>query len=510
MGLFSIFTRRNEKRALPLSPTVGTTSMIFGGASDAGPAVNENTALTASAVWAAVACIADTISCLPVHVLESASGAKQFDHPLYALLHDQPNEYMTAASFRTAMMTNLLLWGNGYAAIERDSAGRPTGLYPMLSSATRTGRTADGLLYYTTYIGTQAFTLRPDEVFHVLGLTPNGITGLSPIEYAKRSVGLSIALEKFASKFFSNGGNLSGILELPAGMPDEAIKNFLATWRREHTGIENSLKVGLLTDGAKFHQTGTDPEKGQMVDTRVHQLREVARIFRVPPHKIGDLERATFSNIEHQSLEFMQDGIAPWTVKWEQEARRKLLLEVEKPRLEVRFNLDAMLRADTKSRYEAHASGLNSGFLTTNEVRAKEGLPPVEGGDVLRVPLNMGPAAPTPPAPTTPAARALLEDAARRLLVKEAKAAQRAAKKHAGKPDEFRAWATEFYTRHEPLVEKTLAAGKDAAAFAKAHCQESREALVSAFTAGTLEDTLDEWEALRPIAIAERLTKDTI
>lgn len=482
------------------------------GASDTGLKVNEQVAMTASAVWGAVQIIASAVSTLPVHVMRRQDGGKDQAHAVRHLLANEPNEYMTAPVFRECLMVNLLLWGNGYAAIERDDLGRPTALLPMRSDCTR-ARRVNGQIAYQTTIGDRAYTLRTDQVFHVMGMSFDGISGLAPIEFHRQTVGLSLATQTFAAKFFSNAGNLGGLLSTPP-MNDEALRKFAADWRTKNVGLDNAMKVAVLPDGYKFTPTGTDPEKGQMLATRVFQIREIARIYRVPAHMLGDTEKASYASLEVQHTEFHTQCIQPWCVKLEAEADRKLLLEAEKPTHEVKFNLDAMLRATTRERYAAHVQATGAPFATTNEARAKEGLPPVDGGDALLRPLNMGPTKPgaQPPPAANPAARSLIEDAARRLLTKEAKALARAAKKHAAKPDEFRAWADDFYARHRGLVAATLTTPFAVAAvtiatddYAARHCDESRAAAVEAFAAGATDDLSDTWEAMRPHDVAEQL-----
>jgi hypothetical protein len=349
-----------------------------------------------------------------------------------------------------------------------------------------------------------------------MGLSFDGIMGLPPIEYARQTVGLSLATTSFASKFFANAGNVGGLISTPP-MSDAALKEFARTWKERYTGLDNALKVAVLPDGYKFTPTSVDPEKGQMLATRVFQIREVARIYRVPAHMLGDTEKASYASLEVQNTEFYTQCILPWVAKLESEANRKLLLEAEKPTLECRFNMDSSARATLRERYAAHTQGIQGGFLTINEARAKEGLPPVEGGDDLLRPLNLGPVKPgsggaanQPPA--NPAARSLIEDTARRYLTKEIRAVQRAAKKHAGKADEFRTWAADFYGKHRALVAGAVAvpfttAGitADADEYAIKHCDEQRAAIIDAFDAGNIDDQLDTWEAMKPHDIAENL-----
>jgi HK97 family phage portal protein len=507
-----------------LPPTIGIFNAV--GRSDAGIVVDEYSALTASAVYACVSVIANTIGTLPIHVQKKDQAEKVIDHPVYRLLHDEPNELMTSVVFRETMMLNLLLWGHCNAFIEKDPQGIPVALYPLRSAVTRPIRMF-GQLLYLTQVGTTMMYLTPDQVFSVVNLTLDGITPISPIMEARQSVGLSLALERFAAKFFGNGSNVGGILTLPPGMKPEAVENFVASWKKKYAGPDNALKIGLLPPDYKFTPTSTDPEKAQALQARVNQIREIARIYRVPLHKVGDLERGTFSNIEFQSREFVSDCLQPWCVKWEQEANRKLFLEREKPSLEVKFDLDGLLRADIAARNAAYMQGRQGGWLTVNEIREKEGLPPVAGGDSLLQPLNMTPiggggalTAPTPPKSDVddqaPASRALIIDAAQRVLTKESKAFARAAKKFVGHPDELRAWADNFYTAHADLVTRAMTASFKAAAiglaptdYAKRHCADSIRAIGAAIDAGaTADDVIDEWETTRPAEIADQvLTK---
>ncbi len=411
MGMLSkLFTRSNEERLQvqtgnqpSLLPPV--FSLFAGGPSDAGVTVDQVSALTVTTVLRCVSLIASTIGTLPLHVVTQADGQKVKGHSLQPLLLRAPNEFMNQVVFREALMTNALLWGAGYAYIERDTLGQPLGLFPLRSSVTRPVR-LDGTLSYITQLGTEVQYLRPDQILVVNGgITLDGISPLAPVGNGRNAIGLSLALEKFAGKFFSNGGNIGGILQVPQGMSPEAIDNFKSSWVRNYTGPNNSLKTAVLTGDMKFTKTGTEPEAGQMLGSREHQVREICRVFGVPPHLAFDLSKASYASIEQQSLEFMQYGIQPHCVRLEQEAAGKLLLTREQDELEIRFDLTAMLRTDTVARYSAYNTGLQAGFLTVNEVRAKEGLAPVTGGDVLRVPLNMGPAASpstTATAPTLP------------------------------------------------------------------------------------------------------------
>lgn len=528
MGFFNRLFARTETRAATTTTYLPETfgGGFSGGYNDSGVSVSESTALAASAVYSSCKILAEAVAQLPLHVFQRAEGGKDYQHPVARLLAAEPNEYMTAATFREAMMLNLCLYGNAYAVIERDHAGVPMALYPLRSDCTKPIR-ENGQQFYQTRVGSTVITLSPDQVLHVLNFSLDGFVGISPIQQARQNIGLSIALERFAAKLFSNGGNVGGILKLPK-MNDDAMKAFVASWRNNYVGLENALKVAVLEENMSFTPTTIDPEKAQVKEARTHQVLEVARIFRIPPHMLGVMDKASYASLEISNMEFYQQAIQPIVNRFEQEANRKLLLEREKGLIEVRFNMDAMLRASTKERYDTYATAIINGVMTRAEARAKENLPFIAGSDVLLQPLNLTPVgqqpAPAPPTPATSpstsptAARALVEEAARRVLTKESKALTRAAKKYAGKPEELRAWAETFYTQHEPLVARVFAAPLTAAGstinpadYAREHCAASLRSVTEAAGGGAdTNDICDEWIDIRPAIVADHLlTKGT-
>jgi HK97 family phage portal protein len=354
---------------------------------DTGITVTPELALTCSAVYGCVSVISSAIAGLPLHVVDRQTE-QRVDHELQDLL-DEPNGDMTSATFWETYCVNLLTHGNGYAAVPRDARYRPTQMLPMRSADTEPRR-QDGRLLYVNRTGDRTYTLRPDQVLFTPNMSFDGICGISPIVAARSAVGLSLALEQFAAHFFKNGANVQSILELPM-MSDAALAEFKRRWQSEYAGIENSHKTAAAP-GLKAHRTGVSPEEAQALDSRVHQVREVCRIYRVPPHKVMDLERATFSNIEEQNRDFAENALRPWVVKIEQALCRVLLREDEKRKLRIKFNLDAAIRASLKDRMDADAKGVQAGILTPNEARSHHGLPPVDGGDKLLSPMNMKPA----------------------------------------------------------------------------------------------------------------------
>lgn len=525
MGFLSKLLRL-ETRAAPsayLPTSFGGVNL--GAFADTGVQIHEGNALINSTVWACVSIIAQTISTLPVHVIDRESGEKQYDHPLFKVLTQSPNPFMTPTTFREVLLTNALLHGGSYAAIERDPLGHVAALYPLRSPDVKPKR-ENGMLVFECRVGSSTFMLRPDQIVYLLGWSLDGISPVSPVKAGSQAIGLSVAMERYAAKAFS-GGNIGGILKTPP-MNDDAMKAFITSWKNNYVGIDNAFKVAVLPDPMSFIPTSMDPEKGQMTQAREAQVIEICRYWKVPPSMLGVLSKASYASLEQQNLAFFQQTILPWIVKLEQELALKCFLEVEKPALEIKFNADSLLRASTQERYTAYQTGRQGGWLSINDIRRKEGLPPVDGGDSYLSPLNMTPVnTPGLPAPQnqqeqdeeqeedetdTDAARALIEDAARRVLTKETKAVTRAAKKHAAKPEEFRAWADDWYAKHQPLVARVFTAPIKAAGlkttpdtYATQHCEESRKAVLSAIELGNVDDLADEFETIRPGDIAGAL-----
>lgn len=502
MGLFSKLLGRIETRSTGANDYLGDWG-LFGpaGFADSGVQISESNALICSTVWACVSVIAQTISTLPVHVVARSDGAKQYDHPLHKLLTESPNEFMTPAIFRETFLANALLWGGGYAAITRDELGNANGLYPVRSSDVRPNRRA-GVLSFSVRVGNNTYELAPDQILFLLGWTLDGITPISPIRSGSQTVGLAVAMERYAAKAFS-GANVGGILQTPPMNPD-AMKNFVESWKRNYVGLDAAFKVAVMPDPMKFIPTTLKPQEGQLIEARQAQVIEICRMWKVPPSMLGLLEKSSYSSLEQQNMSFLQQTILPWLVKLEQELNLKCFLERERPLLEVHFNADAMLRASTQERYAAYQVGRQAGFLTVNDIRRKEGLPPVAGGDVLLQPLNMTPVGSQP---DKNAARAILEDTLRRVLTKESKALVRAAKRHKDDPAEFRRAAATFYDSHAELVARTVGAPFKAAGvtvdpktYAERHVAESRAKLEN-----IQPEEIEDWPECRAAAIAEEL-----
>jgi len=355
-----------------------------------------------TAVYACVRILAEAIAGLPLRVYRYKADdgkEKAVGHRLYHLLHNEPNPEMTSFVFRETLMSHLLLWGNAYAQVIRDGRGQVMALYPLLPNKMDVARSANGELTYTYRRDAEesrvspdsgTVTLRRDEVLHIPGLGFDGLVGYSPIAIAKNAIGMAMATEEYGASFFANGANPGGVLEHPGVVKDP--KRVRESWNTVYQGSSNSHRIAVLEEGMKFQAIGIPPEQAQFLETRKFQINEIARIFRIPPHMIGDLEKSSFSNIEQQSLEFVKYTLDPWVVRWEQALQQSLLLPSEKPRYFVRFNVDGLLRGDYQSRMSGYAVGIQNGFFSPNDVRRLEDLnliPDEEGGNVYVLNGNM-------------------------------------------------------------------------------------------------------------------------
>jgi HK97 family phage portal protein len=345
--------------------------------------------MTYSAVWAAVRAISEGVASLPLQVFRrghDGSRSKANDHPLYRILHDQPNPEMSALTFRETLMGHALVWGNGYAEIVRDkNSGRVQQLWPLDPSLVEPVRDENGELYYK--YGQIIFL--PAEILHIKGLSFDGVKGYSVIAQAKNSIGLGMAVEEFGSTFFGQGGKPAGVISVPGKLNSEAIQNMRKSWEDMHATVKNAHRVAILQNGVTYQTIGTPPDDAQWIASRSFQLQEVARWFKIPASKIG-AGAGTYSSLEQDNLAFLQETLRPWLIRWEQEINFKLISSLDQ--LYAEHNQDALLRGDTAGRSAFYASALSWGWLSRNDVRALENLPPFEGGDAYMIPKNMDPA----------------------------------------------------------------------------------------------------------------------
>ena len=399
MGIFNLFKNKRYAR----DSTAGSFLSFFFGNTASGKRVNERTAMQITAVYACIRILAESVAQLPLHLYKyNSTGGKEraTEHSLYKLLHDEPNPEMTSFVFRETLMTHLLLYGNAYAQIIRNGKGGVLALYPLMANRMTVDRNEKGELYYkyqhsqdeaNTMKGSTV-TLKPRDVFHIVGLSADGIVGYSPIAMAKNAIGMSIACEEYGSKFFNNGAVPGGVLEHPDQLKNpEKVRE---SWTNTFGGSQNAGKVAVLEEGMKYHPISIPNNEAQFLETRKFQINEIARIFRIPPHMIGDLEKSSFSNIEQQSLEFVKYTLEPWVARWEQAIVRSLLNENEKKDYFVKFNLEGLLRGDYQSRMNGYAVGRQNGWMSANDIRQLENLDQIseeEGGNAYLVNGNMIP-----------------------------------------------------------------------------------------------------------------------
>lgn len=385
-------TRYLNSRAGPNNSLNGSGYSFFFGSTSSGKVVNERTAIQTTAVYACVRVLSEAIAALPLHTYRYTSNGKEkaVDHNLYHLLHNEPNPEMTSFVFRETLMGHLLLWGNAYAQIIRDGRGKVIALYPLMPDKMTVDRNDKGDLIYIYQKDGMSYVLKSEEVLHIPGLGFDGLVGYSPIAMAKNAIGMAIATEEYGAKFFSNGANPGGVLEHPGVVKDPA--RIRESWNSVYQGTGNAHKVAVLEEGMKFQSIGIPPEQAQFLETRKFQINEIARIYRVPPHMIGDLEKSSFSNIEQQSLEFVMYTLDPWVIRFEQAIVRSLLSPLEKKEYFVKFNVNGLLRGDYQSRMSGYAVGRQNGWLSADDIRELEDmnkLPIGSGGDKYLVNGNM-------------------------------------------------------------------------------------------------------------------------
>lgn len=393
-GLFGFGQARDK----PVDKAADAGYSFLFGRTTSGKPVNERTAMQTTAVYACVRILAEAIASLPLHVYEyQDDGGKKLvhDHPLYYLLHDEPNPEMTSFVFRETLMSHLLIWGNAYAQIIRDGARRVLGLYPLLPDKMEVQRDDKGNIYYVysrnsdenpTFKEYGNIKLKAEDVLHIPGLGFDGLIGYSPIAMAKNAVGMTLACEEYGASFFANGANPGGVLEHPGVLKDPS--KVRESWNSVYRGVSNAHKIAVLEEGMKYQQIGIPPEEAQFLETRKFQINEIARLYRIPPHMVGDLDKSSFSNIEQQSLEFVKYTLDPWVIRWEQSLQRSLLLPGEKGKYFIKLNVDGLLRGDYQSRMNGYAVGRQNGWFSANDIREMENMNPIpdeEGGNLYLI-----------------------------------------------------------------------------------------------------------------------------
>lgn len=542
MGILSTL----EQRAHPSNPDKWLIQALYG-APDPGPTgvtVTEDSALSATAIWAGVRIISETLAMLPLKLYErvderSKRPARSSD--LYRLMHDAPNPEQTSFEFREMQQGFLLLWGNCYAQKMVNARGEVSELWPLVPWRVTPIRTASNAMAYRVRLpgdDRREVVLSADDILHVRGFSSNGFLGDNVVEKFRNSIGLSLAAEEFGGRFFGNGLAASGGLKHPGKLGPEGRKNLRDSFTERHGGVSKSHRLMILEEGLEWFQMSTDPEKAQALETRKFQVTEVARILNLPPHLLKDLERATFTNIEHQGQEFVTYSMQPWLTRWEQRLNRSLILPSQREQYFFKFEVGGLLRGDSAARSAFYASMFNTGVYSINDIREKEDDEPVEGGDQRFVPLNMAPleqasqllAAPPAVDPVAepeprairPTPRIALEPVVRaevdRIVRRQSKAIRGAARKG---PQEFRAWADEFFEREVEVVVESLTPAAtslaaltgtqlDVRAFSSIDTAQALEAVRRALAApedleARVGALADAWEAERAEAVTRQI-----
>jgi HK97 family phage portal protein len=371
-----------------------TKAVGFNGKSSAGVFVDHDTALQFSAVWACVNVIAQDIGVLGWHTFERENLAKKrIQLPVSNLLRSAPNPEMGIQTFKEILVAHAMLMGNGYAEIERDAAGNAVGLWPLLPDRTKPVRMQDGRLTYASWVSAlnEWVEIPARDMFHLKGLGFNGLVGYDVVSYMTQTIGTGIAAQKYSAAFFGNGTHLSGGLFSKTTLSDDARDHLRKEFEQVYRGSSNAFKMAVFEEDLEWKPFSVSPEAAQVIQTRKHEVREVARWFRVKPHKIGDLDDATYANIENESIDHVGDTILPWAVRFEQEADRKLFTRAQQNAgMFTKLNIDSLMRGDFEGRMKGYKIGREIGVMSINDVRSKEDMNKIEGpaGDVYMVPMN--------------------------------------------------------------------------------------------------------------------------
>jgi len=448
-----------KRKAVTTTDTEGWFPLMFNGSviTDAGVAISNDTALQISAVFNSIRIIGEDIAKLPLQVFKRLDKGreKRSNNNIWRIFNESPNPEMDAMAFRNTLQGHILGYGNGYAEIVRDMDGEVGQLWIIDPARVTPKRRQDGTLFYqvTTPTG-QVKEVSPNKIFRIPGFGFDGVTGYNVITYARQSLGLARAAESFGAKFFGNGAKASLVFEMPQELTEKSSKNLIKSIQSQ-VANQNQHGILLAEQGAKFSTLSVSQKDSQYLETRQFSVGDIARWFRIQPHKIGDLSKATFSNIEHQSQEYVSDTLTPWFIRWEQAIRMQLMTpEQQADNLYVKHNANALLRGDLKSRYEAYASGIVNGWFTRNEAREREELNPIDGLDEPLIPLNMAVVGEEPV--DTGNTDAFIEDVAGRIALAEEHGLSARADKAVEDRSRFNLWADGFFDKQRTYVLKCI------------------------------------------------------
>jgi HK97 family phage portal protein len=361
------------------------------GETKTGIVVDENEALKYSSYFAANRVLYETLATMPVILYKDTGDNRDraTKHPLYKLIHMKPNSYMTAYEWKELMSYYYLHYGRAYAEKKFGSDGYVKELIPLDPTKMTTKIVNGSKVFLYREDGQKEKPYLQWEIFHVHGFSTDGIDGKPTIELHENAIGLGMAIEEYGSKFFANDASPGGFLKHPGKLSDDAYKRLLVWWDKRHKGVSNKHKLGILEEGMEFNKISADPEESQMMDSRKFQRGEMASVNRIPPHLVGDLEHATFTNIEHQSIEFVKYTMLPHFTRWEQAFTTQLLPEKEQGKFYFEFLVDALMRGDMQSRFSAYQIAINNGFMSINDVCKRENMNKIDGGDKHYIPLNL-------------------------------------------------------------------------------------------------------------------------
>lgn len=420
-------------------------SRIFSGS---GVTVTPETAMNVSAVYAAVRILSETVASLPLKVYETRGEERRVaNHPLNNLLGSSPNGEQTAMEMREFQMTCLGLRGNAYSQIVRNGAGNIVEINPLNAAFMAVDRNAAGRLVFDYQETGNSRVYSDRDIWRVAGLSTNGVLGQSPIALAKESIGVSIATESHAARMFSNGAQTSMVLEFDKMLSPEQIENLRTQFAANYSGHKNAHKPMILESGMKASNIGMNADDSQFLQSRKFQISEIARWYRVPLHMLAEMDNSTFSNIEHQAIEFVVHTIRPWLVRIEQSISRDLLTPAERGRLYASHTVEGLLRGDTKSRYEAYGKAIQDGWMNRNQARKLENMNPEPGLDEFILPMNMT---------TTAERETQMTSAAAKMLASRERTALDVEAKRLSVQD-FAAWLPGFYDRQVSVIADALA-----------------------------------------------------
>lgn len=450
-----------------------------------GVTVDETSALEAPSYFAGVRNVSEDLATLPLITYRKTAGRRERDEEFYLfpVLHDQPNEEMDATTFLESMQAHLMMRRNAYAEVVRDGGGRCRELWPIHPSRVTILRVPEadgspGPLFYQVQLpdgqrdprtGLPFTTLDRSRVFHLRSFVLDGVQGRSSLEAHKESIGLALALERYGAAFFGNDATPGGVYETPLTLSPEAYERLKAALEAGRNGLDKKHRAQLLEEGTKFHEITVPNDKAQFVDSQRNSTEQMARINRIPPHLVGDLSRATFSNIEHQAIDYVVHSIRPHAVRWERAIRLQLYLPADRKTHYTEFLLDALLRGDSKSRADTLAVWRQNGIINADEWRELENLNPIgdDAGTTYLVNGNMLPvdqilaggtasvAAQTAPVRAfLPAFRAAAERCIRKEAAAIDKAIDRTLRTEGMRA--FEAWLGEFYRQQSETVRQSF------------------------------------------------------